>query len=67
MGSKFIQVTNLFFFCCTSDLLSVKMLKKLDTLYVNNQMVVLCTTFCFDFIIVLLIEEKNVYCEGIKS
>lgn len=27
--------------------------------YVNNQMIVLCTKFCFDFITVLLIEEKK--------
>lgn len=54
----------LFLFCCTSDVLLVKMLT-FDKLYVNNQMVVLCTKFCFDLFF-LLIKEENVYFEGIK-
>lgn len=53
-GGKFIQVTNPFLFClfcfvfplCTSDTLSAKMLT-FGKMYVNNQMVVLCTKFCF--------------------
>lgn len=61
MGSNFIQVTNFFFpfFLHKWLIVCKKKMLTFDKLYVNNQMVVLCTKFCFDFFTVLLIEEKK--------
>lgn len=50
----------LFLLCCTSDVLLVKMLT-FDKLYVNNQMVVLCTKFCFVFFFFCCWSKKKMF------